>query len=384
MLGSAIPRRWVFSLALVGLVTIFTVSYSAVWSDPANAGVGDSEGVAPGSGNSVVKTDDQILESADPLPSGLVLQAGQQIQVTVNLIDATSTVNNSLPDLTFQWFSTGGVSITSGGSSPTASIRANSTGTASVWVTQVQESRTWVVKRDMSITVAALAPTSTPPPAPTNPGTPPADIPNSQGVVQPEAQILVSSTGVETGSFPESQATKDRPVVLVRRGSVSNFFGVQVDSVEPSSLPPMPPGFTLGSSATNITFVDSAGTAQSNFRLLRSAQICLPTSSSDLVNGFSNVRILRYNSAVNQWVPLSSTYNTITQQVCANSSNFSNFAVGVQQIQATVGPPSGNLPATGGWSPTESLLVLVGLLGLVLVGGGTITMLRAKNASRSE
>lgn len=382
MLGSAIPRRWVFSLALVGLVTIFAVSYSAVWSSPANA---DSQGPGLGSGDSTVRTTGQLLDTADPLPTGLSLTPGQQVHVTVNLIDQNGDLNEGLTDLTFIWMTTGGVSVVSGGASPTAVLQANSGGTASVWVTQVQEARDWVVKRDMTITVSASAPTSTPVTPPTNPGTPPASIPNSQGVVQPISSILVSSTGVESGSNPEASALNDRPVVLVRSGSVTDFFGLQVDILDPDSLPPLPQNFSRGSSAANITFVNMAGTAQSNFRLLRSAQVCLPTEASDLANGFSNVALLRYNNAISQWVALNSTFNNLTRQVCANSSNFSNFSVGVQQIPATAAPSGGpGLPATGGWSPTEGLLVLVGLLGIALVGGGTITMLRAKNASRPD
>ncbi len=381
MLGSAIPRRWGFSIALVGLVMIFAVSYSAVWSTPANA---DSEGPGLGSGNSVVKSASERLKTARPLATGLVVEPGAEVSVTVELIDDTDTLNPLLNDVTYSWTSTGGISVVSGSNAPTVVLRINSAGTASVTVIQQQESREWVVKRDMTASTAAAAPTATPAPLPTNPGTPPASIPNSQGVVQPAGSILVSSSGVETGSSPESIGLNDRPVVHVPVGAVSNFFGVQVDSVAPSTLPAMPAGFNRGSSAVDITFVDSSGNSQSNFRLLRSAQICLPTSSSDLVNGFSNVRVMRLGSTNNQWIPLTSTFNNITRQVCANSSNFSNFAVAFQDIPATSGPTGPNLPATGGWSPTTSLLVLIGLIGIALVGGGVITTLRARNASRPE
>ncbi len=385
MLGSAIPRRWVFSLALVGLVTIFAVSYSAVWSDPASAGAGDSQG-AGGTGNSAlaVKSEKDSLLSANPFPFSLKLQPGQKLNQTIVLIDETNTVNPGIPGVTFQWSHTGGVTVLAGSTSPTAIIQANGSGTVQVIATQIRKNETWVVIRDIAITVTTPSATSTPAAPPSNPGTPPASIPNAQGVVQPVSSILVSSTGVESGSNPENSSLKDRPVVFVRPGSVSGFFGVQVNTVAPSSLPPMPTGFTRGSSATDISFFNASGVKQQNFKLLRSAQVCLPTSSSDRVNGFSNVRVLRLSSTSNQWIPLTSTYNNFTRQVCANSSNFSNFSVGVQQIPATAAPPGTNLPATGGWSPTASLLVLVGLLGAALAGGGTITMLRARNATRPE
>ena len=37
MLGSGVPKRWIVSLALVGLVSLFMASYSAVWTGPASA-----------------------------------------------------------------------------------------------------------------------------------------------------------------------------------------------------------------------------------------------------------------------------------------------------------------------------------------------------------
>ncbi|MDA0233091.1 MAG: hypothetical protein O3B04_09720 [Chloroflexi bacterium] len=231
----------------------------------------------------------------------------------------------------------------------------------------------------MTITVLSPGAVATAPTPPTNPGSPPSSIPNSKGVVTPEGTLLVSSTGLESGGNPESQALGNRPVIFIQSGSVNGFFGVNVNSVDPATLPAMPARFIRGSSATDISFVDGLGTVQNNFRLLRSAEVCLPTASGDRANGISDIRVLRYNDSVGQWVELTSTYNTITRQVCANSSNFSNFAVGVLQVQATQGP-SGNLPATGGWSPGSGLLLFAGLFGFVLVGGGVVSMRRARNA----
>ncbi len=384
MLGSAIPRRWAFSIALVGLVTIFAVSYSAVWSSTAYA---DTQGEF-GTGNTTLSpfSDSEQLDDVGTLPTGLNLSAGTQINVSAELFDATGAMNNNLDSsVTYHWTNvSGGVAVVAGSTARTAVLQANSSGTAKVRVEQVRNNKTVFFEREITITVVAPAPTSTPAPAPTNPGTPPSSIPNSQAVVAPESSSLVSSSGSETGSGAENTAFRDRAVIYIRSGSVSGFFGVQVNEVNPSSLPPLPSNFNLGSSAVDIVFVDDNGNAQQSFRLLRSAQVCLPTNSSDLANGFANVVVLRLDSNTNQWVPLTTTYNHITGQACASSSVYSNFAVGVQQIPATPGPGDSGLPATGGWSPTNGMLALIGLLGVAFAGAGFVTLRRAKVASRPE
>lgn len=382
MLGSAIPRRWFLSLALVGLVSIFAASYAAVWSNPAYAA--DSEGTGPG-GNSVVLTPEEVLDQIDTLPTNLTLQAGQQLSVTLNTIDGNGNPNAFEPastfNITYAWTLSGsGVTFFGATNQRTVVVQANSPGVAVVRadVDQIRQTTDSFFVRELTITVVAPGIPPTTPPAPTNPGTPPSTIPNSKGVVTPEGSILVSTSGVETGNNPESQALGSRPVVFVQSGSVDNFFGVNISNVDPSGLREMPARFMPGSSATDITFVNAAGAAQSNFRLMRSARVCLPTSSSDRANGISNLRVLRDNAAIGQWVELTSTYNTITQQVCANSSNFSTFAVGVLQLAATPSP-DGNLPATGGWSPSAGLLLFAGLFGFVMVGGGVVSMRRARS-----
>jgi hypothetical protein len=362
----------------VGLVSIFVVSYAAVWSSPANA---DSQGPGTGGGNSVALDDDQILVSADPLPTNLTLTVGQKTTISLRLLDGDGNESFTFPALTINWSASGNVSIVGPTNLRTVEIQANSSGsgTVSVSVQQIQESQDYFVLRDMTVTVVNPGPTPTPSTPLTNPGTPPATIPNSQGVVTPEGTLLVTPSGVVSGNNPQSSALKSAPAIYINRNSVSNFYGASISVVSPTTLPAMPSRFVRGSSAASITFVNQSGVVQENFRLLRSAQICLPTVSSDRANGFSNVRLLRYSEEVGQWVELTSTYNALTQQVCAYSSNFSNFAVGVLQVQATQ-TPDGNLPATGGWSPSVGLLMLAGVLGFGLVGGGAVSMRRARNA----
>jgi hypothetical protein len=296
-------------------------------------------------------------------------------------------VNNSLPDVTFDWqISSGsGVSIVSGTSSRSVTVQATSAGSATLLVTVEQGGTTLVTTdiffRDTTITVQSPAATPTPITPPTNPGPVPTSIPNSQGVVAPEGTTLVSSKGLQTGTNPQVNSLRNDPVIYIPTGSVSDFYGVNVNSVPLSGLAPMPSGILLGSSAADFFFVDDAGTAQSNFRLLKAADVCLPSTPDDLVFGYGNAYIFRYNSTANQWVRLNTTYNAITGQLCAKSSNFSTFAIGVEQVQATATPDGGvTPPATGDWTPGPSMLLFAGLLGFVLVGGGAVTMRRARKS----
>ncbi len=384
MLGSAIPRRWIFSIALVGLVSIFAVSYSAVWSSPAFA---DSEGAGTGTGNGNPLDPDQILDTASTLPTGLVMNPGSQTQVSVDLIDANGDVSDSLPAVTFSWSAGSNSNVTIVGSTATATaiFQANAVGstTFTLTITQIQQNRDWIVQRQITINVQGAVATSTPAPLPGNPGPVPGSIPNARAVIQPAAASLVSTSGVESGGSAQNRSFSDRPVVYVRNGSITDFYGLNIDSVDPAGLAPMPSRYVRGSSAVDIHFVNQAGVKQNNFRINRAAEICLPTTASDRANGGVNVKLLRFSSTSNGWVELNSTYNNITRQVCGNSSNFSTFAIGVLQVQPTPGPGGPVIPATGGWSPTSGLLLFAGLLGFVLVGGGAVTMRRVRNA-RSE
>ncbi|MDA0233102.1 MAG: hypothetical protein O3C69_06420, partial [Chloroflexi bacterium] len=347
-----------------------------------------SEGVGSGTGlGGSAIAPENILDAIGPLATGVTMQPGQQLTVTLDTFDMTGAPNAFNPassyHITYAWtvLSGSGVTLLSPVNQRTVIVQANAAGTATIraFVDQNQQSRNFEFSREMTITVVnpGTPPTASAPP--TNPGAPPATIPNSQGVVSPEGTLLVSTTGVESGTNPESQALGNRPAIFISSGSVNNFFGANVRTVDLTTQRALPARFKLGSSAADISFVNAAGVTQNNFRLLRSARICLPTSASDRANGISNIRILRDNGVVGQWVELTSTYNTITRQVCANSSNFSVFAVGVLQLPPTPGP-DGKLPATGGWSPGAGLLLFSGLVGFAMVGGGAVSLRRARKA----
>jgi hypothetical protein len=319
------------------------------------------------------------------VPQGIAMLPGAQQAVSVNLINGNNQINNSLPDVTYSWqiASGSGVSIVGSSTGRTVTISASSTGSAVLRVTVEQGAtllqQTSFFIRDTTVAVNAVPPTPVPTTAPTNPGTPPVSIPNSLAVVAPESALLVNKSGVQTGSSAQGTSLNQGPVIFIRKGSVTNFYGISVTDADISSLSPLPAGVRIGSSAANFTFVNASGQAQTSFRLLVAAEVCLPATQADLSAGFQAVSIYRYNVAAGQWVKLNTTYNAITKQFCASSSNFSTFAIGVEQVVATPTPSSGNnLPVTGGWSPTSGLLIFAGLVGFVLLGGGAMTMRRAR------
>jgi hypothetical protein len=359
-----------------------------MWTDPASADP-DDDGTGTGSGTSFDPAD--TLDDVT-IPQGIVLNPGQQNLVTATLFNDNGDVSFDLPDVTFEWTiqSGGGISIVSGNTAQSVTIAGNSVGSAVLQV-EVEQGKTELTTtgiffRQTTVTVQAPGPTATPITPPTNPGPVPDEIENADGVIAPEGSLLISSDGVETGGSPENRNFNDRPILYILTGSVRDFFGVTVDVTNPNTLPALPAGINRGSSATTITFFDENGDELDSMRLERAAKVCLPVSSADLNaagGGFTGLRILRYDSEVEQWVTLITTYNTITQQACAQTAQFSSFALGLAQLQATQ-TPGGGLPATGGWSPSMSLIALAGLVGVVLVGGGAVTLRRARQENREE
>ena len=108
MLGSAIPKRWVVSLALVGLVSLFMASFSAVWANPASAGTTTTTVAATSTPTSTP------IPTSTPAPAGgnlvdlnavtgLNLQAGQVVQLKAYPIDDLGDVNNNMLGLTYAW-----------------------------------------------------------------------------------------------------------------------------------------------------------------------------------------------------------------------------------------------------------------------------------------
>lgn len=148
-------------------------------------------------------------------------------------------------------------------------------------------------------------------------------------------------------------------------GAVGSGEGAQVSikSVDPNNLPKPPAKatqgsssgtFKFGSSVVQITWYDQNGNAADTKTLNRSAKVCMTATQADVDNAYGGVNglgIWRHNGT--EWVKLNSTVtfdnDAGTWKVCANSSQFSPFALGLEvEPPAEEGADAGaGLPATG-------------------------------------
>jgi hypothetical protein len=183
--------------------------------------------------------------------------------------------------------------------------------------------------------------------------------------------------------------------VDVPGGAVGSGEGAQVSVkpvADPSSLP-QPPApategsssgtFKFGSSVVQITWYDENGTAADSKTLSRSAQICMTASKADADGahgGVDGLGIWRHNGT--EWVKLNSTVTgpdaNNNYKVCANSSRFSPFALGLDVAPPEEGEVATGLPATGDYSPNGLTIVMAMLAGFALVGTGVVTARRAR------
>jgi hypothetical protein len=159
-------------------------------------------------------------------------------------------------------------------------------------------------------------------------------------------------------------------------------------SVSSSDVPPPPAPategassgtFTFGSTIIDIQWYDDGGTALDTYSLNRSAEICVPFTQADVDGadgGPDGMALWRYNGS--EWVQLNSSVNISAGTVCANTSNFSSFALGLAvAAPGTASAPTG-LPVTGDYSPGIGGLMLAMLAGIALVAVGAFTARRAR------
>jgi len=482
MLGSAIPKRWVVSLALVGLVSLFMATITPEWVSPASAGsssssstsggttvagaptgvtvvAGDSEATvswtAPASnggasilsytvlaspGGATATTSDGTtlsitvtgLTNGTPytftvkatnsvggsaassassatvpvdVPTGQVLtnlqatnslniQAGQAVALTVIPLDEDLNVDQSMPNITYTWSSgsCGSLSSTSIQSPVFTAVSNSCSGQIVVYAVQGNGSQIPASGRTISISVAAPPLATAETAAPVDPTTIPVIIP--AGLTAADVSVILPSTG---GAFSIPQASGDTgaPVAIsIPGGAIDSGTASAVNIVLVSSADvPAPPEaasegfssntFKFGSTIIDIQWYDDSGSALSSISLNKPAQICVPFVQSDVDGadgGPDGLSIWRYSGT--NWVELNSTANISNGTVCANTSNFSSFALGL-----AVAPPSEDisvsLPVTGDYTPGVSGLILAMLAGFALIGTGVFTARRARRARQN-
>ncbi len=377
MLGSAIPKRWVVSLALVGLVSLFMASYAAVWAGPASAGTVAGEFL----------TDLQA-------PTSLNLQTGQVVVLSVSPIDDDGNVDLGMPDVVYTWNAGSCGALSGDTSSRTPTFTASSsacTGTISVHANQDGGN---VPPSDRVINVNVAAPPATPVPTavPFDPTVIPVIVP--AGLSAGDVSVILPSAG---GSFSLEQAGGLPPVQLdIPSGALDSgsVAAVNIIVVAPADVPPPPPAategsssgtFTFGSSIIDVQWYDSTGSALDTFQVNRPAEVCVPFTQADLdaaAGGPDGLALWRYNGT--EWIQLNSTVNVSAGTVCGRTMNFSYFALGLSVTAPdTTGAPTG-LPATGDYSPGVGALILAMLTGIALVATGAFVARRARRVRETS
>jgi len=415
MLGSVISKRWVVSLALVGLVSLFMASYTAVWADPATASTTTTVASTPTPAPTVTQIPADTITGVERGNNDLNLAfTGPHPDVTVPPGGSYSTIfgpvtgsgvwRPQLPNITNTVTSsnTECVTFSKGPHGNDVNVAlvvltyniVGSSCTSTITVTMMQNGSNPHVD-SFVVTVAADNSTGTSSTAPINPAT----VEDFTGIITKPAGVPASSAITITpknGGKLTVPATGGGSISLeVSGGSVDSGEGSQVsiEPVDPNNLPPAPAKategsssgtFKFGNSVVQITWYDEDGKATpSGSKILnRSAKVCMTATveeANQAHGGPDGLGVWRHNGT--EWVKLSSTTTGPVNgvyTVCANSSRFSPFVVGldVAPPEAAAGPTG--LPVTGDYSPSFASLMMALMAGVALVGGGVFTIRRAR------
>ncbi len=371
MLSSAIPKRLVVSLVLVGLVSLFMTSFAGLTSEHVSAQATGTN--LKGLNFGTVSTH----------------QAGDVFIVSADPIDENGDVNTTLANVTYTWTGTCGSHATNTTSVPSSTFTATSGGacTGAITVTATQSSGDAETHpaspASMTLNVNALA-AADPAPTYTDPSPVPEIVPD--GLTAADVGIIIPSAG---GSFTEVDGTAS---ITVPAGAVANgtAAAVGIVTVASSGLPSPPAAategassgtFTFGSSAVNVQWYDATGAAQTTYSLLKPAELCLPFTQDDLngaAGGPDGLGIWRHNGT--EWVSLNGSANVSAGTVCGTASSFSTFAIGLDVAAPGAAAGGGGelaLPGTGGYSPSVATLLLALMAGIVMVVTGSLTARRA-------
>ena len=413
MLGSAISRRWVVSLALVGLVSLFMATFSANWANPASATTGTTAPATntpvptatPVPANHLDGVVGQFLAGAFDITYGPI---GDQVLVPNGSVAqryapkmSDGSYNLALSDITSSVTSSNAGCVTVSDTFPfgdhqslgEATYTAAGAGCNSTVTIELRQGGVNPHSVSFKVIVNQLPATAVPTVTPsefTGVATPPAGV---------DSSAVKSISPVNGGTLSVNTTGGNKIDLEVPGGATNSGEGAQV-SIKPvnntGELPPPPPKatqgsssgtFKFGSSVVQITWYDDKGTAADSKTLNRSAKICMTATQADVDNahgGVDGLGIWRHNGT--EWVKLNSSVvnnGDGTWKVCANSSQFSPFALGLEvEPPAEEGADAGTvLPATGDYSPNGLILLLAAFAGVAMVGAGAVA---ARRVRRSE
>jgi hypothetical protein len=384
MLGSVISKRWVVSLALVGLVSLFMASYSAVWANPASASSG------------------QVLTTLDGVGGSVSVVHGSD--TVFNVVAKNQSGGTDLDGtITYLWSLSGCGSISSPANTASITYTAAAGCTATLMVWAKQNGAGQVDATDTAITVGPVPATPTPVVIDAALDSVVEELASTEVavllalLVNSELDIdVINTVAAAVGGSKETTISigadkVDLPVGTKLRFP-SNATGrvIIVTITAPSSDTPglssylegfsssTELGAILGSSAIDISIYGEDGNPLNNFRLDKPAEVCLPYTDEDLATaygGIDGMAVYHYNGA--DWVKTNSSVDLNAKLVCGYSSTFSPFVLGLDD--APPAPPGeAGLPVTGDYSPSFASLMMALMAGVALVGGGVLTLRRAR------
>jgi hypothetical protein len=388
MLGSAIPRRWVVSLALVGLVSLFAASYSAAWANPASATTGTTGTTAAATPTPTPVPADTTLASIEALGTGsITLPPNSSVSFSIIAKNSVGTdISSSAPGLTYAWAVTNSCGTFDNATAAAVTLTSANAGCSGTIGLQVKQFGANPTNESISLTVNA-------------PAVPVVVVPVSNSAV-----AAVLPTGVDSSIVTEIKASDGGSLsvdggdgkaisLTVPGGSLGDgeAASVSIKLISSGEVPSAPPAategassgtFKFGSSVVLITWYDKDGSAQDTKKISKPAQVCMSYTPEDIANadgGIDGLGVWRHNGT--DWINLNSNAFTNPNRICAYTQSFSPFALGLDiAAPGAASAVATGLPATGGYSPSSMTLLLAMFSGLALVGTGVVAARRARRA----
>jgi hypothetical protein len=388
MLGSAIPRRWVVSLALVGLVSLFAASYSAAWANPASATTGTTGTTAAATPTPTPVPADTTLASIEALGTGsITLPPNSSVSFSIIAKNSVGTdISSSAPGLTYAWAVTNSCGTFDNATAAAVILTSANAGCSGTIGLQVKQFGANPKTESISLTVNA-------------PAVPVVVVPVSNSAV-----AAVLPTGVDSSIVTEIKASDGGSLsvdggdgkaisLTVPGGSLGDgeAASVSIKLISSGAVPSAPPAategassgtFKFGSSVVLITWYDKDGSAQDTKKISKPAQVCMSYTPEDIANadgGIDGLGVWRHNGT--DWINLNSNAFTNPNRICAYTQSFSPFALGLDiAAPGAASAVATGLPATGGYSPSSMTLLLAMFSGFALVGTGVVVARRARRA----
>jgi len=388
MLGSAIPRRWVVSLALVGLVSLFAASYSAAWANPASATTGTTGTTAAATPTPTPVPADTTLASIEALGTGsITLPPNSSVSFSIIAKNSVGTdISSSAPGLTYAWAVTNSCGTFDNATAAAVILTSANAGCSGTIGLQVKQFGANPKTESISLTVNA-------------PAVPVVVVPVSNSAV-----AAVLPTGVDSSIVTEIKASDGGSLsvdggdgkaisLTVPGGSLGDgeAASVSIKLISSGAVPSAPPAategassgtFKFGSSVVLITWYDKDGSAQDTKKISKPAQVCMTYTPEDIANadgGIDGLGVWRHNGT--DWINLNSNAFTNPNRICAYTQSFSPFALGLDiAAPGAASAVATGLPATGGYSPSSMTLLLAMFSGFALVGTGVVAARRARRA----